>query len=460
MAGIFGEPLCRTLTVLLLASVSVTALALPDLKRGQAALEAGDRAGAEREYRELAEFGLPDAQIALADLLVSGPPAERKVAEGMELYLKAGMRDSRGYARLANLFATDFTLDPAQMDLIIEKLVKRHDRGERALAGDIAALLLARGGGHNLPEVAIWAERARAWGDVRGHVQLGMLCDIPLARPENPACALAHYRNAAALSTEAAGRLVGLLQRHAELGSSAEAAARYKSGFIPAERFALYRTYYKSVAAVPQIGVAETLLGDLFDESTRPVRPSARMAGALADPETALASAAAIDPAQYDPTDAAIELLSAYASNTGPEARRKYMELLPYVKRVRPLEAALSEANVHIAGTLVAQEPERALAALRPWAERSPAAAFLLADIYRVGYLDEADYTQARRFYEIAGEAGMGRAWYSLTRMYLGSPALVPDRRQAERYAEKARKAGYLQVDYLLETIPDMQGAL
>ncbi|MES2918253.1 MAG: hypothetical protein V4729_06505 [Pseudomonadota bacterium] len=460
MTVTIGQPLRRTLAILLLAGTGSIALALPDLKRGQAVLEAGDRAGAEREYRELAEFGLPDAQIALGDLLVSGPPGQRKVAEAMDLYLRAGMRDSRGYARLANLFATDFTLDPAQMDLIIEKLVKRHDRGERALAGDIAALLLARGGGHNLPEVALWAGRARDWGDIRGNLQLGMLCDLPLARPENPACALGHYRKSAALSGEAAGRLVGLLQRHPELGSSSDAAAQYKSGFIPAERFGIYRTYYKSVAAVPQVGVAETLLGDLFDESTRPVRPSPMLARAMADPETALAAAASIDPSQYDPTDAAIELLNAYAAGTGPEVRRKYISLLTYVKRVRPLEAALSEANVHIAGTLVPQEPERAVEALLPWAERSPAAAFLLADIYRVGYLDEADYGEAARLYRLAGEAGMGRAWYSLTRMYLGSPALVPDRRQAEAYAEKARKAGYLQVDYLLETIPDMQGAL
>lgn len=452
-----------SLHALLLAGLLVVApaaLALPDLKRGQAALDAGDRAGAEREFRALAEFGLPDAQIALGDLLVDGPPAQRKVEEAMDLYLKAGLRDSRGYARLAHLFASDYTLDPAQMDLIIEKLVKRHDRGERALAGDIGALLLARGSGHNLPEVAVWSRRARDWGDVRGNLQLGMLCDVPLARPENPACALDHYRKAAPYSTEAAGRLVGLLQRHPELGGSAEAASRYKAGFVPAERFGIYRTYFKAVAGVPQVAVAEMLLADLFDESTVPVRPSPVQAREMADPESALAPGAIVDPALYDPTDAAVELLNAYSRNTGPEARRKYLELLPYLKRVRPLEAALSEANVYVAGALLPAEPSRAVEALRPWAERSPAAAFLLADIYRVGYLDEADYESASRHYEFAGQAGMGRAWYALTRMYLGSPALVPDRRRAEAYAEKARAAGYLQVDYLLETIPQMQGAL
>lgn len=459
MAHIFRRSLPPLLLAGLLAAAPL-AQALPDLKRGQAALDAGDRAGAEREFRALAEFGLPDAQIALGDLLVDGPPAQRKVAEAMDLYLKAGMRDSRGYARLAHLFATDYTLDPAQMDLIIEKLVKRHDRGERALAGDISALLLARGGGHNLPEVAVWATRAREWGDVRGNLQLGMLCDFPLARPENPGCALEHYRKAAPYSTEAAGRLIGLLQRHPDLGNSAEAASRYKGGFVPAERFAIYRTYYKAVAAVPQVAVAEMLLADLFSEATVAVRPSPLQARELADPESALAPGAMVDPSLYDPTDAAVELLNAYSRNTGPEVRGKYLALLPYVRRVRPLEAALSEANVYIAGALLPSEPARAVDALLPWAGRSPAAAFLLGDIYRVGYLDEADYESARRHYEFAGRAGMGRAWYALTRMYLGSPALMPDRRRAEAYAEQARAAGYLQVDYLLETIPQMQGAL
>lgn len=452
-----------SLPVLLAAGLLLAvppAQALPDLKRGQAALDGGDRATAEREFRALAEFGLPDAQIALADLLVDGPPARRKVAEAMELYLKAGKRDSRGYARLAHLFATDYTLDPAQMDVIIEKLVKRYDRGEHALAGDVAALLLARGSGHNLPEVAVWARRAREWGDVRGDLQLGMLCDFPLARPENPSCAQEHYRRAAPYSTEATGRLVGLLQRHADLGNSAEAASRYKGGFVPAERFGIYRTYYKAVAGVPQVAVAEMLLADLFNDSTVAVRPSPLQAREIADPESALAPGAMVDPSLYDPTDAAVELLNAYARNTGPEVRGKYLALLPYVRRVRPLEAALSEANVYIAGALMPAEPSRAVEALLPWAERSPAAAFLLGDIYRVGYLDEADYRSARRHYEFAGRGGMGRAWYALTRMYLGSPALTPDRRLAEQYAEKARAAGYLQVDYLLETIPQTQGAL
>lgn len=443
---------------LLLSQVPL-AHALPDLKRGQAALDGGDRVAAEREFRALADFGLPDAQIALADMLSRGAPAQRKVQEAMELYLKAGLRDSRGYSRLANLFATDYTIDPAQMDLIIDKLVKRHDRGEKTLAGDIGALLLARGGGHNLPEVGQWAQRARQWGDIRGDVQLGMLCDIPLARPENPGCALPHYRKAAPFSTEAAGRLIALLQRHPELGGSAEVASRYKSGFVPAERYGIYRTYLKSVSGLPQIAVAETLLADLFSESTLPVRPSPTMAMEIVD-GVAAAPPGAIDSTVYDPTDAALELLGAYAKSTGPEARGKFLGLVAYTRRVRPLETALTEANVYIGGTLVPAEPERAIAVLKPWAERSPAAAFMLADIYRVGYLDESDYAQASHYYELAGKGGMGRAWYSLTRMYLGSPALVPDRQRAEKYADLARKAGYLQVDYLLESISEMQGAL
>lgn len=455
-----SRPFLMGFALLLLGSHSPDALALPDLKRGQAALDTGDRVTAEREFRALAEFGLPDAQLALGDMLTKGPPAQRRVQEAMELYLKAGMRDSRGYARLANLFATDYTLDPAQMDLIIDKLVKRYERGEQTLAGDIGNLLLARGGGHNLPEVAVWSRRAREGGDVRGDLQLGMLCDLPLARPENPACAHEHYRRAAPSSTEAAGRLIALLQRHPELGNSRDAAQKYKSGFVPAERYSMYRIYLKGVAGVPQVGVAETLLADLFNEATQPVRPSPQMAVEIADPASTALPPGAVDLTVYDPTDAALELLTAYSRNTGPEARSKFLALIPYTRRVRPLETALTEANVYIAGTLMPAEPARAIEVLTPWAERAPAAAFMLGDIYRVGYADEADYVRATRHYEFAGKGGLGRAWYSLTRMYLGSPALIPDRRRAEEYAARARKAGYLQVDYLLETIPEQQGAL
>jgi TPR repeat protein len=445
---------CRAALAGLLLCLALPAAAMPDLKRGQAALEAGDRVTAEKEYRALAEFGLPEAQIALGDLLSSGLTSQRRVKEAIDWYYKAGFRTSRGYSRIAQLYATDFTVDPADIDVVIDKLVRRHDRGEKALAADIGDLLLARGAGHNLPEVKVWSLRAKAWGDVRGDVQLGMLCDVPLARPENPPCAQEHYRLASRSSTEAAGRLIALLQRHPELGISAKVAGEVKGPFLPAERYQIYRTYLKAAANVPQMSVAEVLLADLFNETTKPVRESPALAMALVDP-----AQREFDRSIFDPTDAAVELLSAYSRNTGPEAKRKFLGLLPYVQRVRPLEAALVEAEVYIAGTLLPAEPHRAEAALLPWAERAPAAALLLGDMYRVGYLDEADYGKALRYYQLAGQKGMGTAWYSLTRLYLGNPGFIPDRGRAEHYADLARKAGYLQVDFLLETIPEMQGA-
>lgn len=443
------------LLVALLAAVASSAQAMGDLRRAQALLDQGDRDGAVREYRELADFGLPEAQIALGDLLTSGPPATRNVRQAIQWYLQAGKRDSRGYSRIAHLYATDYSVDPAEIDAIIDKLVRRHDRGERALAADIGQLLLARGGGHNLPEVRHWAELGRAWGDVRGSLQLGMLCDVPLARKVDPACALKHYRAAAPELPEAAGRLIALLQRYPELGSSSATAASIKVGFLPAERYSIYRTYLKGVARVPQIRVAEVLLGDLFTSTTQPVRKSSGMALDLVDRDRMQE-----DPMIFDPTDAAIELLSAYTRNTGPEAKAKYLALLPYVRKVRPLEAALMESDVYIKGTLLPAEPAKAEAVLMPWAERSAAAAFALGDIYRVGYLDEPDYAAATRHYESSGRMGLPRAWYSLTRLFLGGPAFVADPVRARRYADEARKAGYLQVDFLLESMPQVQGAL
>lgn len=438
-----------------LATASDSLHAMGDMRRAQALLDQGDHEGAAREYRELADFGLPEAQIALGDMLTSGSPAKRNVREAINWYLLAGKRDSRGYSRIAHLYATDYSIDPAEIDAIIDKLVRRYDKGERALAADIGQLLLARGAGHNLPEVRRWAELGRKWGDVRGSLQLGMLCDVPLARKVDAACALTHYRAAAPHLPEAAGRLVALLQRYPELGSSSRTAASIKGGFQPAERYSIYRTYLKNVARLPQMSVAEALLADLFTPATQPVRKSSGMALDLVNRQQMQE-----DPMIFDPTDAAIELLSAYARNTGPEAKTKYMALLPYIQKVRPLEAALMEADVYIKGTLLPAEPARAEAVLKPWASRSAAAAFALGDIYRVGYLDEPDYAAASRYYEAAGRMGLPGAWYSLTRLYLGGPAFVADPDRARRYADEARKAGYLQVDFLMESMTQVQGAL
>lgn len=444
-----------TLIFSIISSLSVVAMALPDLERAQAALDRGDRITAEKEFRVLAEFGLPSAQIMLGDLLNSGPPAGRRIKEALRWYVRAANRDSRGSARLASLYATDASLDPVEMDKVIDQLVKRYGRGERVLAGDIAGLLLARGSGHNHAEVKAWAERALLNNDIRGNVQLGSLCDVPLAKPEQPACAQKNYRAAAEYSIEAAGRLIASLQRHPESGSSAKTAGKMKNYFTAEDRYGIYRVYLKGVARMPQVGVAEALLRDLFNESTKAVHTSSAQARELADPEDINGNYDV-----YDPTDAAIELASAYAKNVGEESRKKFFALLPYLHRVRPLEVALLEADAFIDGNLVPAHPARAEKILLPWAERAPAAAFMLGNLYKAGFLDEADHLAASRYYQLAGKGGMGQAWYALTRLYLSSPSFQPDPVRAEKYADLARKAGFLQVDFLLESSPVIQGAL
>lgn len=437
-------PLLRLLLPAAVLSLAGCAT-LPDMEVAASALARGDRASAEAQYRALAEFGLPSAQLALGDLLADGPDREARRAEARQWYERAARRDARGLGRISGLEARNPALDDAGLDALLERLLARYDRGEASLAADIADLLLARGYGRNAPEVAAWARRAVAIGDRRGDYLLGVLCDQPFREVADPGCAAPRYRASAAALPEAAGALIALAQRHPGHGTplalAREAALRHGG---PA-RLTVYRVYRRK-AGVPQVSVAEALLAGLS-------RPTVAATPA-ADPAQAAALVdAALDPAAsgWDPVAADVELADAYAANVGEDARSRLFAQLEALRRVRPLEADLIESRVQAEGNLVPRDPARAAALLQPHLEESPAAAYAYAVLLRGGDLDEPDYDGAVRWFERAGEGGLGKAWYQLTRLFLESPGFASDRARAEVYAARARASGFGYVDALLD---------
>lgn len=436
----------------LLAGLSACA-ALPEMQRAEHALAQGRRDDAEQEYRALARFGLPAGQLALGDLLSRPPTTPARRTEAVQWYERAARRDSRALGRLAGLYARDAGYPAVAADGLLDRMAAAYARGELALAGDIADLLLARGAGRNAGEIGAWAERASAIGDKRGDYLLGVLCNRPLRPVPDVACAKAHYQQAEEAIPEAAGSLLALQQQQPDPESAGTLARRLAGFHVGAARYAVYRAYLRKVNGVPQVTVAEALLSGLFDDTTSSTSDEATQANAIADPELDQ------DAAVYNPTDAAVELARAYAGNVGEEAREKLFALLPYLRRARPLEAALIEADVDVAGNLVPTDAEAARQLLLPWVERSPAAAYALANLYRTGLLDEPDFGRAEQLFRQAAEGGLGKSWYVLTRLYVGTPGLKPDPARAMAYAEKARQAGYSHVDGLLELIEVPPGA-
>lgn len=419
---------------------------LPDLGEAARAEARGDRAVAEAQYRALAGFGLPDAQLALGDFISNGPGGRERLAQALALYERAAVRDPRGLSRISGLHARNPALTLEALDALIERLQARHARGELSLSADIADLLLARGSGRNAAEVAYWAEQARAIHDPRGDYLLGVLCDQPFREAADVPCAARHYRASADRMPEAAGALVALAQRNpgvdVPLKLAREAALHHQG---PA-RHSVFRVYRKKAGGVPQVAVSEALLAGLFSRATPARHPDPTQAASLVDPE--LEAAAAV----WDPTDAAVDLANAYAANVGEEARLRLQDLLAWLRTVRPLEADLIDAQVATEGNLAPVDPYRARDLLLKHADTSPAAAYSYAGLLRSGLLDEPDYEGAARWFERAGEGGLAKSWFILTRLYLYSPGFAPDRARAEAYATRARENGYGLVDALLDS--------
>lgn len=431
----------------LLAVLLAGCTSLPDMRTAARMHEAGDVDGARAQYAELARYGLPAARIALADSLAETDIEGRQSGFIEGQYQLAADRDPRGLARLARRDVRNPAATPAIIEENLSAMMLREARGEPILAADIAEFLFSRGGGRNLPEVSHWARRAVSIGDPRGHYLLALLCDAPLAVEPDLACARKHYHRAATTMPEAAGALVAIAQREPGERAPADLARDVMKNFNDKQRLSVYHAYEERVQGGPQTSVAESLLGPLAVQLPTPK--------AYPDPLPDCAeNRVPLDPSVADAVAAGNALASAYAANGGMESREKFFDLVSRIAVVDPLGADILMADAWLDGRMVAVDPALAEERLSKHAACNADAAFRLATLYRDGLLDEPDYPAATRWYESAGEGGLSKAWYVLTRQYLYAPALKPDWSRASAYADRAREAGYLAVDGLLDSAP------
>ena len=202
------------------------------------------------------------------------------------------------------------------------------------------------------------------------------------------------------------------------------------------------------MGGAPQLSVAEALLLPLADQL-----PAAADPAAPADIDCA-AVIRPRDPLQADALAATHALAEAYAANAGIDARERFFDRVKRLSSADPVAADLLLADAALAGTQMPVDPADAEARLLRHADCSADAAYALGDLYRNGLLDDPEYDAAARWYERAGELGLAKSWYALTRQYLYAPALNPDWQRANRYADQARSAGYAAVDALLDAAP------
>ncbi|MCO8168129.1 alginate biosynthesis TPR repeat lipoprotein AlgK [Pseudomonas sp. 21LCFQ02] len=123
---------------------------LPDQRLANEAMQNGDTALAERNYRQLAELGYSDAQVGLADIQVaSGDPARLKEAEAT--YRAAAATSPRAQSRLGRLLAAKPDATDAERKEAQGLLQKAFASGESGSLLALAMLYLQYP--HSFPEV-------------------------------------------------------------------------------------------------------------------------------------------------------------------------------------------------------------------------------------------------------------------------------------------------------------------
>lgn len=396
---------------------------LPDQRLAREALQRGDTATAERNFRQLAELGYTDAQISLADLQVaSGNPAQLRQAE--RTYRLALDASPRAQARLGKLLVARPDISEA------EKHEAEQLLADAFAAGELSALL---------PLVDLYLQYPQSFPDINlqqrinqwradGHAQAG-LAQILLYRTQGSydqhldeveqicQALLSQYDTCYA---ELALLYQKRQQTEAQQRLLKQLLAAQSSGAVSASRV-------ESVAAVltdPQLGQTDEETAQKLLTAIAPSYPAAWLSLARL---------------LYDfPTLGEVE------------------QILDYIERGReadPARADLLLGRIYYKGKLLPQEPFEAEKHLLRAAETNPAAHYYLGQIYLRGYLGQVYPQKALDHLLIAARNGNSSADYGIAQLFTQGRGIKPNLTNAYVFARLAQSQDKPGREKLLQNI-------
>lgn len=410
----------RLLLTASLAAGLVACGSMPDLKRGRAALEAGDDVAAESDLRPLAERGYRDARLKLAriyadrespdemaaaadwyrELMQDDPTLDTQLArvlirmggqqnlkEAEYLLRNAEARgDARALAELIELLTLHPEMDPKRS---ATELVRRAE----ALKSPETEYVVVRWYRQNMGDDGRYAqELVRICGQAKERISE---CYIDLAR---------HYRD---------------IDNGDELRKLGEEALRRQgAGEIPAEtvqRLA-WMIATDDIGGEPQPELAHKMLKSASEQS---MLARVRLARLLIE---------------YPHLD--------------PEAKPEQL-LLSAVSKGYP-EAALALGRLYMGRGNVPVDPERAQYYLRQAAAALPAANYHLGKIYKRGDLGRADPVAAARHFLLAARGGYVRADLALAELFSDARGVKVNLPNAFSFAKIAARNKVPNADALL----------
>ncbi len=385
---------------LLLLALAVTlagCAGLPDQRLANEALQRGDTATAEQNFRQLAQLGYSDAQIGLADLQqTSGTPQDLAKAE--RTYRLALDQSPRAKARLGKLLARKPGSSAAERQEAAQLLDDAFAAGEQSSLLPLAMLYLQYP--QDFPGMNVQA-RISSWRQ-QGHRQADLAqilfyrtqgtYDQHLGEIERICQGMLGEADVCYVELATVYQKQGKAKRRQELVK--RLMAGYRSGAVTAER----------VDAVAQV-LADAELG----------QPDEHQARAMLD---------AIAP---DYPAAWVSLARLLYDYPGLGDTATLMQYLENGRGAALPRAELLLGRLYYEGKLVPQDPHKAEQHLRKAAPSEPSANYFLGQIYLRGYLGDTYPQQALDHLLSAARAGQVNADFALGQMFSQGKGIQPD---------------------------------
>ncbi|WP_296219360.1 alginate biosynthesis TPR repeat lipoprotein AlgK [Pseudomonas sp. UBA2684] len=389
--------LAAPLLALSLATVLAGCAGLPDERLAAAALQRGDSATAEQNFRQLAELGYVNAQIGLADLqLASGTPADLAKAE--QTYRQALDQSPRAQARLGKLLARKPAASAAERREAAQLLNDAFTAGEPSSLLPLVMLYLQYP--QDFPGMNV-QQRISTWRQ-QGHSQ-AELAQILFYRTQGTydQHLTEIERICQGLLAEADVCYVELATVYQKQGQEAKQKALvqrlmagYRSGAVPAQRVdAVAQVLADAELGTPDESQAQELL-----EAIAPSYPAAWVSLA--------------------------RLLYDYPGLGDIEQMMSYLE---HGRAAALPRAELLLGRLYYEGKLVPQDPQKAEAHLRKAAPSEPSANYFLGQIYLRGYLGDIYPQQALDHLLSAARGGQINADLALAHLYSQGKGIQPN---------------------------------
>lgn len=388
----------------------VAGCAAPDLRRGKAALEAGDVEAAEQDLAPLAQLGFDDAKLQLARVYARREDPQSR-QQAIALYRELLQQDPAVAVPLARTLLADGNptavaqaeamLLEAQADGNEEALVPlldlysdfpERDRKKRApaLAARVAKIRTV-----DAESTVIKWYRRNAPADERYAKELIRLCER--GRERQPECYVDLARHYRTVGDDKALR--GLVNA---------GMARFNAGELP-------------TAVLERLGWS--LVSDDYPGKPLPevAHPMLQAAAEVSDVAAVRLARLLIEYPHLDPDGAPEKLLLGAAEAGNPDA-------------------ALALGRLYLDGKLAPADPARAAKYFERAAPDVPAAHYYLGRIYKRGYLGRSDPIRAAQHFLTAARGGYARADQALAQLFSDNRGVRPNLANAYVFATIAAR--------------------